>query len=115
MASGVTVGIRYQGREFVLAYFCSPLTSYKSSITPTTQSILNDTSLAATYDANGNRYLFFQDSTGHIRGAVGTNNEWSTSLNLGIDSNAKNYTPLAITDPVSADNFYVLLVSLNKA
>ena len=94
--------------------FYSPSGSQNSSILPPRQLILNDTSLAATSDANGNRYLFFQDSTGHIRGAARTDNEWTTSLNLGINSNAKNYTPLAATGPSLANNFNVLLVWLNK-
>ena len=95
-----------------MTYSYSPSVSPNPSILPSRQLILNDTSLAATYDANGNRYLFFQDSTGHIQGAVRTDNEWSTttSLNLGINSNAKNYTPLAATGPSFANSFDVLLV-----
>ena len=77
------------------AYLCNPLTSHNHSITPTAQFILNDTSLAAVSDSDGNRYLFFQDPIGLIRGVIRTDNQWSTNLNLGTSSNAKNYTPLA--------------------
>ena len=77
------------------AYLCSPLTSHYNSSTPTTQYILDDTSLAAISSSDGNRYLFFQDPTGLIRTVVRTNNQWSTNLNPATSLNAKNYTPLA--------------------
>lgn len=79
-----------------LAYLCSSPTSHNHSITPTAELILNDTSLAAVADSDGNRYLFFQDPTGLIRGVIRTDNQWSTNLNLGASANAKNYTPLAV-------------------
>ena len=81
------------------------------SITLAAQVILDDTSLAALSLPNGDRQLFFQDSTGLIRRAVRTasNSQWSTSpnlnasLNLGphpiVNSNPKKYTPLAVTVP----------------
>ena len=77
------------------AYLRSPLTSNFNSSTPTTQFVLNDTSLAAISNSDGNRYLFFQDPTGFIRSVVRTNNQWSTNLNVATGLNAKNYTPLA--------------------
>ena len=77
------------------AYLRSPLTSYYNSTAPTTQYILDDTSLAAISSSDGNRYLFFQDPTGLIRTVVRTNNQWRANLNPATGLNAKNYTPLA--------------------
>lgn len=91
----IRCGVRPDPKGRLLAYLYSLPVSHNGSITPTTQFLLNDTSLAALSDSNGNRYLFFQDPTGLIRGVVRTDSEWSTSLNLGTSINAKYYTPLA--------------------
>lgn len=86
--------------------------TYSYSIPPPKQFILNDTSLAAVSEVSGNRYLFLQDPTGLIRGVVRTDNQWSTSLNLGINSNAKNHTPLAAVAPKDqTGNFAVLVIA----
>ena len=98
--------VRYSTVNIFFLPYSYRLPVYQNHSTlPSRQFILNDTSLAATYDANGNRYLFFQDPTGHIRGAVRTDNQWSTSLNLGISSNAKDYTPLAATSSNASSEF----------
>ena len=68
----------------------------------------------AVSEDDSNRYLFFQDPTGLIRGAVRTDDRWSTSLNVGINSNAKNHTALAATAP-RGGNFLVLVVWLSEA
>ena len=71
--------------------------------TPTNAStahyILNDTSLAAAILPNGDRHLYFQDSTGRIRSVIRTasTNQWNTSLDSNINASAKNHTPLAVT------------------
>ena len=111
LGSGVTASIRRTGPIVIHAMLFltntdSPI-SQNRSILPSRQFILNDTSLAATYDAYGNRYLFFQDSTGHIRGALRTDNEWNTSLDLGINLNAKNHTPLAAPGSDFVNDFNV--------
>ena len=87
-------------RTFFLTHFYSPSNPV---ITLAEQHILNDTSLAALVLANGDRHLFFQDNTGLIRRAVRTasNNQWSTSPTLSVDSNAKNHTPLAANQVLS--------------
>ncbi|MCJ1451780.1 hypothetical protein MMC28_002120 [Mycoblastus sanguinarius] len=74
------------------------LNTTNPSIAPA-QYILNDTSLEAAILPNGDRHLFFQDSTGLIRRAIrsASTNSWNTGLHLSISSNAKNYTPLAVT------------------
>ena len=86
--------------DFFLTHFYSPSNPV---ITLAEQYILNDTSLAALILANGDRHLFFQDNTGLIRRAVRTasNNQWSTSPTLSVDSNAKNHTPLAANQVLS--------------
>ncbi|KAM0796491.1 hypothetical protein BDR22DRAFT_976090 [Usnea florida] len=89
----------------------TPVSQNHSTI-PSGQFILNDTSLAATYDANGNRYLFFQDSTGHIQAAVRTDGDWSTRMKLGINSNAKDYTPLAATSTNASNEFNEPLITV---
>ncbi|CAD6587164.1 MAG: hypothetical protein ASARMPREDX12_002766 [Alectoria sarmentosa] len=96
IAVGVAVGIwRHREHSSHNLFPASNKSSPNISITPTAQFILNDTSLAAVSDSDGNRYLFFQDPIGLIRGVIRTDNQWSTNLNLGTSSNAKNYTPLA--------------------
>ena len=89
------------------AYFFSP------PVAPTKQFILNDTSLAITSDINGDRYLFFQDTTGLIRGMIYNSNldTWRASLNIGTNSSAKSYTPLAATtlNPDGEDSLQVLV------
>lgn len=96
-------------RAFLAQSFCNSrvrsqpitklvLTDFRSPPTPPIlQHILNDTSLTALSFTNGDRQLFFQDNMGRIRRAVRTasNNQWITNLDLSIDSNAKNHTPLA--------------------
>ena len=67
---------------FWLTSVGSPLTSHHGSIRPTAPFILHDTSLAAVSSSDGNRYLFFQDPTGLIRGLIRTDNQWSTNFNL---------------------------------
>ena len=63
------------------------------------QYILNDTSLAAVILPNGDRHLYFQDSTGRIRYVIRTasTNQWNTSPDSNISASAKNHTPLAVT------------------
>ena len=67
--------------------------------TSTAQYILNDTSLAAAILPNGDRHLYFQDSTGRIRYLIRTasTDQWNTSPDLNISASAKNHTPLAVT------------------
>ena len=69
----------------------------------------------AVSEDNGYRYLFFQDPTGLIRGAVRTEDQWSTSLNLGISSNAKDNTPLAATTSTSEASGFGVPIELSKA
>ena len=87
------------GSVCFFTYFCSPPVAQNHSTIPTSQFILNDTSLAAVSDASGNRHLFFQDTTGLLRGMKynSHSDQWSASLNMGTNSSAKNYTPLAAT------------------
>ena len=98
---------------FFLAYSYSPAAPQNPKITPhpnitrVAQYILNDTSLAALFLANGDRQQFFQDNTGLIRRAVRTasNSQWSTSPYLSVNfNNAKNNTPLAVNVPFGSDD-----------
>ena len=61
--------------------------------------ILNDTSLAASIVSNGDRHLFFQDSTGNIRRAVRTTaaGYWGMTAQTSNTSSARNHTPLSVT------------------
>lgn len=67
--------------------------------------ILANTSLAIFSSSNGDRRLFFQDQSANIREAVYTASarEWSTSSNMIVTSDAKNYTPIAAIDISYAD------------
>ena len=62
--------------------------------------VLANTSLAIVPSSNGNRRLFFQDQSANIREAVYTASArvWSTSSNIIVTSDAKNYTPIAAID-----------------
>ena len=84
-----------------MTHLASPPVSPNHSIIPASQVILNDTSLAALFLANGDRHLFFQDHAGLIQRVVRTasNSRWSTSTNqnLSLSSNPKYYTPLTVT------------------
>lgn len=82
--------------RFILAHFSS------SPAPPAAQFILNDTSLAAVSLPGGDRYVFFQDTTGLIRSLIYTqsNNQWSTSPSLNPSFKAKMHTPLAANIPV---------------
>ncbi len=111
------IQVRNRHRQsFFFAHF------HRTLVPPIPQStyILNDTSLTALSLPNGDRQLFFQGSTGLIRRAVRTasNDQWTTSQTLSINSNAKNYTPLAanhvLTDSDSSDEFpSVRIIALN--
>ena len=112
-----------------LAYSYSPPTPQNPNpapspnITPAVQFILNDTSLAALVLPNGDRQLFFQDSTGHIRrtGRTASNSQWSTSPwlntstgpydNVPVPIKPKDHSPLALgisADPSSSTAIDVL-------
>ena len=69
------------------------------TVASTAQYILNDTSLAAAILPNGDRHLYFQDSTGRVRYIIRTalTNQWNTSPDSNISASAKNHTPLAVT------------------
>ena len=112
LGSGVTANIHRRSRlqtsgaEFVHIWNISRLTFYSPSapsnpnVTRAAQNILNDTYLAAVSLVNGDRQLFFQDSTGLIRRAIRTasTNQWSTNVNqnVSLNSNPKSHTPLAV-------------------
>ena len=109
---GVTASIhrrsrlQMSGAEFVHIWNLSRLTFYSPSapsnpnVTRAAQCTLNDTYLAAVSLVNGDRQLFFQDSTSLIRRAIRTapTNQWSTSVNqnVSLNSNPKSHTPLAV-------------------
>lgn len=61
--------------------------------------ILNDTSLAAAVLANGDRQLYFQDTTGSLRRVTRTtsSNQWITNPGPIISSGTRDNTPLAVT------------------
>ena len=66
---------------------------------PPPQQILNDTSLAATVLANGDRHLFFQDPRGVIRRVIRTASatQWNLDqMNIPI-LDARSATPMAVT------------------
>ena len=86
----------------------SSLYSSRASETPLPvlkQRILDDTSIGAVALPNGNRWLFFQDITGAIRHATFSAKAgvWQSSIKLEIISDAKNHTPLAVTNIYSPD------------
>ncbi|CAD6569571.1 MAG: hypothetical protein ASARMPRED_002950 [Alectoria sarmentosa] len=64
----------------------SPSAPSNPNVTRAAQNILNDTYLAAVSLVNGDRQLFFQDSTGLIRRAIRTasTNQWSTNVNQNV-------------------------------
>ena len=87
--------------DIIMTHLTSPPVPQNHSIISASQVILNDTSLAALFLANGDRHLFFQDNAALIQRVVRTasNNRWSTSKNqnLSLSSNPKYYTPLTAT------------------
>ena len=79
---------------------------------PVPHGILNDTSIAAMSMSDGDRHIFFQDSTGTIRQAIYTvtTNQWASPLSLVVATDAKNNTPLApVVDPM--DNVIIELLT----
>ena len=66
--------------------------------TPTIETILDDTSLAATILANGDRHVYFQDSAGLVRWATrSSSGQWHVSPKSNISSDPQDRTPLAAT------------------
>ena len=80
-----------------LANIDIPMLTQNSS-TPSINTILNDTSLAATILANGDRHVYFQDSAGFVRLATcSSSGQWHVSPRSNISSNPQDRTPLAAT------------------
>ena len=69
------------------------------------RTIINTTSLAALTLKNGDRRLFFQDTSGAIKESTYTvsTGQWMTSVNNIVATNAKIHTPLvAFNGPYGA-------------
>lgn len=62
--------------------------------------ILLDTSLVAILNKNGDRFLFFQETSGIIRRAINrsreADSEWFTEAQEVVAENAKTPTPIAV-------------------
>lgn len=106
---------------FSLAYSCSsptpqnPRPATSPNITHAAQFILNDTSLAALSLPNGDRQLFFQDSTGLIRRAIRTtsSSQWSTSPYLNTSTTVNTSTAQYVNAPISPKNYTPLAVTVS--
>ena len=73
---------------------------------PPPQQIINDTSLAATILANGDRNLFFQDPQGVIRrvSRAASATQWILdTVRISIED-ARNFTPMAVSFRKYPDN-----------
>ena len=94
---------------FAFTYYTSPPTPQKPYDTtpPTpqeplnssvTQTILNDTSLAAAVLANGDRHLFFQGAEGSLRRIVHTaaTSQWILDKSPIVVSGARHLTPMTV-------------------
>lgn len=89
----------------ILGFFLNYSNTSSPNTTSIAQYILNDTSLAALVLPNGDRQLYFQDSSGSIRRAIrsASENQWTISPSLDLNSyldylsNPRNYTPLSAT------------------
>ena len=73
---------------------------------PPPQQIINDTSLAATILANGDRHLFFQDPQAVIRRVIRTASatEWILDQVPIPILDARNLTPMAVSSRKHPDN-----------
>ena len=91
IALGVGLGVEIPAHQ-------SASNSSSSRAQPT-HGALNDTSLAATADLNGNRHLFFQDINGTIRHAIFSHSldAWSDTIEfIPAERQPKLYTPIAV-------------------
>ena len=70
-----------------------------------TQQIIDDSSLAATLAANGDRFLFFQAPQGAIRRMICTaiENQWTADPDPITILDAKMLTPMAIGTPTNTE------------
>lgn len=77
---------------------------------------MNDTSLTALISANGDRYLFFQDSEGSIRQTIHTANasQWIVDPNPVSNSDARTLTPMAASALTQPDGSQQVSPSLQK-
>ena len=84
----------------------SPRTPPKPLNSSLTQQIIDDSSLAATLAANGDRFLFFQTPQGAIRRMVYTaiENQWIADLDPITIQDAKMLTPMAISTTINTED-----------
>ena len=70
------------------------------------QQIIDDSSLAATLAANGDRFLFFQAPQGAIRRMIYTaiENQWIADPDPITIPDAKILTPMAISAPTNPED-----------
>ncbi|KAM0804277.1 hypothetical protein BDR22DRAFT_970096 [Usnea florida] len=92
LAIGLGVGLRKRPVE------TSPPTPQKPLNSSVTQTILNDTSLAAAGLTNGDRHLFFQGAEGSLRRIVHTaaTSQWILDKTPILVSGARDLTPMTV-------------------
>ena len=98
---GLGMGLKKQQTMIDTSSSFSPSTAATGgSLTiPREAEILNDTSIAAITEQNGDRRLFFQDPSGAIRQAVysASAKRWINDLGPSVIRNAKYLSPLSVT------------------
>ena len=83
---------------FAFTYYTSPPTPQKPLNSSVTQTILNDTSLAAAGLTNGDRHLFFQGAEGSLRRIVHTaaTSQWILDKTPILVSGVRDLTPMTV-------------------
>jgi len=95
--SPISAGPSIPSSSSVPASASTPIVVPAPSADPA-HTLLNDTSTAAVTTSNGNRHVFFQESTGTIRESIYSSSsaKWLTDISYVVASDARNHTPMSV-------------------